>query len=109
MPDWYKPVAREAWVLSTAGNDSLRDGGRAIRLAQQAISLRATPDAYLQLVLAAALAESGQFGAAAAEAENALGLLAGGEDQSMAAEIHQSRTQFQQGRPLRQQAEESNR
>ena len=101
VPTWYKPVARQAFVLATTAVDSVRSGERAVSLARRAVELRRVPDPYLQFVLAAALAESGRFDAAVSAANEALRLIADGKDDNMAGEIQQAIISFNARRPLR--------
>ncbi len=43
MPTWYKPIARQAFVLASTVVDSVRNGEKAVSLARRAIELRAVP------------------------------------------------------------------
>jgi tetratricopeptide (TPR) repeat protein len=53
-----------SWILSTAPDDQVRDGQRAVELARSAIKLRGEKGCAYTDTLAAALAETGQFDAA---------------------------------------------
>ena len=61
-----------AWVLATSSNDSIRDGGRAVGLAKQAVQLSRGKDPNYLRTLAAAFAETGQFIDARDTAQRAL-------------------------------------
>jgi protein O-mannosyl-transferase len=61
-----------AWVLATCPDASIREGGRAVQLAQQAVQLSGGKDPSLLGTLAAAYAETGQFKEAVSTAEHAL-------------------------------------
>ncbi len=50
-----------AWVLATSPDDDLRDGERAIELAQEAAELTEFKEAYILSTLASGYAESGDF------------------------------------------------
>jgi 4-amino-4-deoxy-L-arabinose transferase-like glycosyltransferase len=101
MPNWYKPIARKAYLLATCRLDSIRDGAAAVQLARRALALRNTPDAYLQYVLAAALAESGQYEAALIAAREALQLVPVSAEDAMGTQIRQAMALFAVGQPLR--------
>src|SRR5438552_2250792 len=68
------PLARSnlAWLLATSSDASIRDGNRAIELAEQAVQLSGGKDPTYLRTLAAACAESGRFAEAIAAAEQAL-------------------------------------
>jgi tetratricopeptide (TPR) repeat protein len=61
-----------AWILATSSDDSVRNGQRALQLAQEAVQLSSTPDALALHSLAAAFAETGQSREAVDTAERAL-------------------------------------
>jgi tetratricopeptide (TPR) repeat protein len=50
-----------AWMLATARDEKVRDGAKAVRLAQEAVRLAKTPVPELHDILAAAWAETGDF------------------------------------------------
>ena len=60
-----------AWVLATCSNESLRDGSRALELAQSANKLTSGKDPFVLHSLAAAYAATGQFSRAVQTAEEA--------------------------------------
>jgi tetratricopeptide (TPR) repeat protein len=70
-----------AWLLATSSDASIRDGNRAIELAEQAVQLSGGKDPTYLRTLAAACAESGRFAEAIAAAEQAL-RIAGTEGKS---------------------------
>ena len=61
-----------AWVLTTSSDGSIRDGAKAVVLAEQAVQLSGGRDPNYLRTLAAAYAESGRFTEASAAAERAL-------------------------------------
>jgi len=61
-----------AWVLATASNASVRDGGRAVGFAQEAVQLSGGREPWFLRTLAAAYAESGRFSEALALAQQAV-------------------------------------
>lgn len=80
QPGWYEPWAREALVLATTRVDSLRDGPRAVDLAQRALRLRREMDPRLTYILVCALAECGRFAEALEVAKQEREVLVGGAD-----------------------------
>jgi tetratricopeptide (TPR) repeat protein len=66
----------EAWLLATCQDDSIRDGKKAVMLAQQGLKLEDRP--ALHDALAAAYAESGQFEDAVREQEKVVELARAG-------------------------------
>jgi tetratricopeptide (TPR) repeat protein len=67
-PDDVNLLNRTAWILATASDERARDGARARALAERAVTLTRRQDADSLDSLGAALAELGQFDAAAREA-----------------------------------------
>jgi tetratricopeptide (TPR) repeat protein len=63
-PNYARAYNNLAWLLATAEQPSVRDGGRAVELALRACRLSSCQDAYLIDTLAAAYARKGQFGKA---------------------------------------------
>lgn len=70
-PGWPAPLASMAWILATHPDAGIRNGGRAVGLAQRAIALVPYQDPGLLDTLAAAYAEAGQFDQAVSTAESA--------------------------------------
>lgn len=60
-----------AWVLATSGDASIRDGAKAVKLAQQAVSLSGGREPLFLRALAAAYAETGRFSDAIAMTQQA--------------------------------------
>ena len=69
-PEYDQAHANLAWVLATAPELIFRDGSRAVLLARIALELKDTPNH--RAILAAALAETGQFQEAVREQQKAL-------------------------------------
>lgn len=70
-----------AWVLATSSDASIRDGARAIALAQDAVQVSGGKDPIFVRTLAAAHAEAGQFAEAISTAEQAL-VIANGQNKA---------------------------
>jgi tetratricopeptide (TPR) repeat protein len=73
-PDWAPALIDLAWLLATAPDDMLRDGSRAVRLAERAVDLTGRREAGALDALAAAYAEAGLFDRALETAQTALQL-----------------------------------
>ena len=65
-----------AWLLATSSDGSIRDGAKAVELAQQAVALSGGREPNFIRTLAAAYAENGRFSEAIAAAHQALALAA---------------------------------
>ena len=63
-----------AWVLATASDASIRDGGKAVEFAQEAVQLSGGREPRFLRTLAAAYAESGRFSEALAVAQQAVAI-----------------------------------
>jgi tetratricopeptide (TPR) repeat protein len=63
-----------AWILATSSDASMRDGARAVTLAEKAVQVSEARDPNFVRTLAAASAEAGQFAEAVATAEAAKAL-----------------------------------
>jgi tetratricopeptide (TPR) repeat protein len=63
-----------AWILATCADENVRDGHRAVEFAKKACNLTEWKEAFLLGTLAAAFAETGDFGNAVTNAEKAVGL-----------------------------------
>ena len=88
-----------AWVLATAADAELRDGGEAVELAQRAIR-SGGKNAFVLRSLAAALAETDQFTEAAAMAERGKALAEAGADRAMAESLRHCAELFRHGEKL---------
>jgi len=63
-----------AWVLATSTDASIRDGAKAVELAQQAVSLSGSRELFFFRPLAAAYAETGRFSDAIAVLQQAVAI-----------------------------------
>jgi tetratricopeptide (TPR) repeat protein len=102
-PDDPRPAARLAWLLATAPEDDLRDGGEAVRLAEEASAATGGRLPEALDVLAAAYAEAGRFSDAVETARRALSLAqarpGGGE---LAGRLAARLTLYEAGQPYRE-------
>jgi Flp pilus assembly protein TadD len=75
-PDDFHSRNNMAWLLATSSDDSIREGAKAVELAQQAVALSGGREPNFIRTLAAAYAENGRFSEAIAAAQHALALAA---------------------------------
>jgi tetratricopeptide (TPR) repeat protein len=91
-----------AWLLATHADDSVRDGERAVLLAEKAMSLLESEEPAALEILAAAKAEAGDFDAAVEAARRAVDL-AEQRDLSQEADAARRRLEgYQAGTPYRE-------
>lgn len=91
-----------AWILCTSPDDHLRDGKRALELAQKACELLEYKAAFALSTLAAAYAELGDFENAIAWAKKAVELAAEGEEKE---HMQKELECYEQGKPFRERLE----
>jgi tetratricopeptide (TPR) repeat protein len=90
-----------AWVLATDTDSSLRDGRQALELAQKAAELTRHEHPMVLSTLAAALAETGDYGKAVEQAHDARALALRQGDSSLATSLDSYMQLYQSGQPLR--------
>ena len=90
-----------AWLLATSADAELRDGEEALRLAKMSIEHR-REDILNLMVLAAALAETGNFPRAAETARRALSLATTAKQTQQQQLIRAQLRLYESGRPYRQ-------
>ena len=90
-----------AWVLATAPDDSLRNGTRAVDLAEHALKLAGGVNPILHRTLAAAYAEAGRFDDALAAAEHGRTLAEREGNRELADEFAAVSVRYQQHQPMR--------
>jgi tetratricopeptide (TPR) repeat protein len=89
-----------AWLLATCPDGSLRDGKRAVALAQQAVQLSGSNAPEILDTLAAAYAEAGSFPEAVATAQRALDLGAAQNKKDLAETIQNQLKLFEINAPF---------
>jgi len=99
-PDDPDALKNYAWILATAPDKSLRDGGRAITLAQRAYA-GSPQNPFIQATLAAAYAEAGRFPEAAKVAEQALAVAEANNLTGLSDLLHKEIALFENGQPMR--------
>ena len=88
-----------AWLLATCPDVSLRNGARAIQLAQQAGQVSGGTNAVVLRTLAAGYAEAGQFGKAIESGRAATRLAQMQDDNSLVEELEQQIALYELGLP----------
>ena len=100
-PDNARALSNFAWVLATWPEPSVRDGARAIELAQRANRLADGQDPVILCALAAGYAEGGRFAEAVTAAQRALQLAAARSDAALADALRSQIKLYQAGFPFR--------
>ena len=88
-----------AWLLSTSADPSIRNGARAVDLAEEALRLSNSDDPVILHTLAAAYAEDGQFGKAVAASEEALKVAEANGIKSLAESLRSKLALYQAHQP----------
>jgi tetratricopeptide (TPR) repeat protein len=89
-----------AWVLSTSANPSIRNGPKAVALAEQAVRLSGGADPFFLHKLAAAHAGDGNFSKALEVAERALQLAVDQKKIALARELERNIALYRINTPL---------
>lgn len=97
-PDALKNMA---WVLATWPDARVRDGAKAVRLAESANAETGGKDAIIETTLAAAYAETGRFAEAIATAQVALRLAEGTGNSAVAQLLRGQLALYRAGEPFR--------
>jgi Flp pilus assembly protein TadD len=100
-PRHLKAAAALAWMLATNPDPSLRNGARALQLALLADELSGGQDPKRLGILAAALAETGDFSGAAATAQRALQLPGASDHSALADTLRAQLALYRAGSPFR--------
>ena len=90
-----------AWLLATCPDATLRDGTKAVELAQQAESISDGRTPEILDTLAAAYAEAGQFDRAVATAKRALDIFAAQDNRALTAAVQARLRLYAAGFPFR--------
>ena len=100
-PDDVLRLNRLGWLLAVSRDDRLRDGARALTLAERAVALTARRDVMSLNTLAAALAETGRFDEAAKTMADSIALAQSQGLGAAVSELERRRMLFVAGRTLR--------
>ena len=101
-PNSIEALNNLAWLLATSPDAELRDGGRAVQLAQRACELTRFEQTVMVGTLAAAYAEAQRFPDAAATAETACALARQSGDPELQAKNQQLLELYRSGKPCRE-------
>jgi tetratricopeptide (TPR) repeat protein len=101
QPDNGNAMSNLAWVFATSPDQSLRDGPKAVRLAEQALRISGGRIPILFRTLAAAYAESGEFSKAIQTAQLGIGLANSQGNPGLATELEGNIALYQEQKPLR--------
>jgi protein O-mannosyl-transferase len=99
-PDQANVEINLAWLLATTPHDSLRNGARAVALAERLEQSKGGNAAVLH-TLAAAYAEAGRYGEAAATARRALELAMARKNEDLTARLPNEIKIYEAGKPMR--------
>jgi Flp pilus assembly protein TadD len=100
-PDNGNAASNLAWVLATCPENSIRDGARAVELAEKAMRLSGSKIPMVFRVLAAAYAENGRFSDAIDTAQRGADLANRTDNPALASELESNIALYQAGKPLR--------
>jgi tetratricopeptide (TPR) repeat protein len=98
QPDWIEPLNALAWILSTDGDGSVRNGPEAVKLAESATTLSQGQQPLILNTLAAAYAEAGRFDDATNTVSHAIALAQRSGQSRLAAQMQSFLQLYQQHR-----------
>ena len=101
QPDNGNAMSNLAWVFATSPDDSLRDGRKAVQLAQDALRISGRRIPIIFRTLAAAYAENSEFSQAIQTAQQGIELANSQGNSSLATELQRNITLYQEQQPLR--------
>ncbi len=100
-PDNGNAMSNLAWVFATSPDQSIRNGAKALQLAEQAVRISGGRIAILFRTLAAAYAENGRFSDAIQTAQRGIELANNQGNSGLATELQASIALYQERQPLR--------
>jgi tetratricopeptide (TPR) repeat protein len=101
QPENGNAMSNLAWVFATSPDQSLRDGPKAVELAEQAVRISGGRIAILFRTLAAAYAESGRFSEAIQTAQRGIELANSQGNPGLGTELQGNVALYQERQPLR--------
>jgi tetratricopeptide (TPR) repeat protein len=102
-PQEISALNNVAWTLATSSQADLRDGAKAIVLAEKASQLTEARHPVILMTLAAAHAEAGYFDQAIQVAQKALTMAQAAQSRELVSNIEGHLANYRQDKPLRQQ------
>ena len=100
-PENGNAMSNLAWVFAASPDDSVRDGARAVELAEKALRISGGKIPMIFRTVAAAYAENGRFGEAIETAQRGVALANSQGNPGLAAELQSNIALYQAGKPLR--------
>jgi tetratricopeptide (TPR) repeat protein len=100
-PENGNAASNLAWVFATCPEDSMRDGGRAVQLAEKALRVSGGKIPMVFRILGAAYAENGRFPQAIETAQRGAELANSQGNPGLVAELQSNIALYQAGKPLR--------
>jgi tetratricopeptide (TPR) repeat protein len=100
-PDYLPAQNNLAWLLATHSDSDVRDGALSLKLARRAAAATQRKHPAILDTLAAALAEQGDFQAAAATITTAISLIPANGSKSFKQELESRRQLYKQKKPYR--------
>src|SRR5881227_1037714 len=101
QPDNGNAMSNLAWVFAPSPDDSLRDGAKAVQLAEQAMRISGGRIPIIFRTLAAAYAENGRFSEAIQTAQRGIELANSRGNSGLATELQSNIVLYQERQPLR--------
>ena len=101
QPDNGNALSNLAWVFATSPDDPLRDGKKAVQLAEDAMRISGRRIPIIFRTLAAAYAESGEFSKAIQVAQKGIEVANSQGNSGLATELQGNIALYQEQRPLR--------
>jgi protein O-mannosyl-transferase len=101
MPDDIQALNNRAWILATWPNPSVRNGPKAVELAEHADALASRKNQVVAATLAAAYAETSRFPEAIRAAERAIQLAASEGRETRVLSIREQLQTYKSGNPFR--------
>ena len=90
-----------AWVLATSSNESMRNGVRAVQLAEDVARRVGHPNAIVLRTLASAYAETGQYSDAIETAQQAIAIAKTTGNEGLAADLERNIAAYRLNQPIR--------
>ena len=100
-PENGNAASNLAWVFATCPEDSMRDGNRAVDLAERALRLSGDKIPMIFRILGAAYAENGRFSQAIETAQRGVELAKSQGNPGLAGQLQSNIALYEAGKPLR--------